>query len=290
VDQLDRLEQGLRRVLWTLRPYLSDVVIIGGWVPHLYRRYGGIGHWRSAISFTQEVDILLMRDLPLKEGTSLADLLKRSGFHPVGQETGGAVWESDSSTGERIEFIVPHRGTAKNRNEIARIGSQDEVAGIALTDTTLLQDHTTTLDVPVTVENAPGVKLAVRVPLLGAYAATKAATFLKRQPVLESGLSVSNPKSAKDLLYIRDLMAAGDEVVRQIEADLDRISATSATDRADLRSASNQLGVALRPTPKESVLTAAAMLAERDNVSQGSAEADTVGYLTDFLEILSSAT
>ena len=33
------LERALHRVLWSLRDYLPDIVIIGGWVPHLYRQY-----------------------------------------------------------------------------------------------------------------------------------------------------------------------------------------------------------------------------------------------------------
>jgi hypothetical protein len=38
--EIERLERGLRSVLWTLRDYLPDLVLIGGWVPHLHRRYG----------------------------------------------------------------------------------------------------------------------------------------------------------------------------------------------------------------------------------------------------------
>lgn len=34
-------EQAFRRVLWLLRGYLPDLVIIGGWVPYLYKRFGG---------------------------------------------------------------------------------------------------------------------------------------------------------------------------------------------------------------------------------------------------------
>lgn len=36
-----RYEAALRRILHTLAPYGDDLVVIGGWVPYLYQRYGG---------------------------------------------------------------------------------------------------------------------------------------------------------------------------------------------------------------------------------------------------------
>lgn len=38
-------------VLAALRPYLPDIVLIGGWVPELYRRYGGLS-WEGRLSRT----------------------------------------------------------------------------------------------------------------------------------------------------------------------------------------------------------------------------------------------
>lgn len=37
------LEQTLRNVLHELRLYRPDLILIGGWVPYLYRHYGGFG-------------------------------------------------------------------------------------------------------------------------------------------------------------------------------------------------------------------------------------------------------
>ena len=53
---LSHLERALRAVLWHLREHLTDLVLIGGWVPLLYRRTGrvrevererrqGVGQW-----------------------------------------------------------------------------------------------------------------------------------------------------------------------------------------------------------------------------------------------------
>jgi hypothetical protein len=52
MPEIERLERGLRSVLWELRDYLPDLVLIGGWVPHLHRRYGGFPEWRGELSLT----------------------------------------------------------------------------------------------------------------------------------------------------------------------------------------------------------------------------------------------
>lgn len=51
-------ERPLRTILWELRPYLEDLVVVGGWVPYLYRHYGGFSDWRSDPPFTRD-DALL---------------------------------------------------------------------------------------------------------------------------------------------------------------------------------------------------------------------------------------
>ena len=66
----------------------------------------------------------------------------------------------------------------------------------------------------------PSTPVDVPVPLLDAYTLNKAATFLKRTPAAMEAGSRSNPKRAKDLLYLRDLVHGGPEVVGAIERDI----------------------------------------------------------------------
>lgn len=67
----------------------------------------------------------------------------------------------------------------------------------------------------------------MNVPRLGIYAVNKAVTFPYRTP--RAGETV-NPKRAKDLLYLRDLMAAGEEVISRIEDDVREIARLDADD------------------------------------------------------------
>ncbi len=53
-------------------------------------------------------------------------------------------------------------------------------------------------------------------PTLGAHVVNKSATFNKRSAVTDRG---SNPKRAKDLLYLRDVMADGDDVTAVGESE-----------------------------------------------------------------------
>ncbi|HET6763556.1 MAG TPA: hypothetical protein VFH27_07780, partial [Longimicrobiaceae bacterium] len=59
-----RFEPAFHGIVSELRPYLDDVVIIGGWVPYLYKRYGGLTSWQANTSLTAEVDVLVDRRMP----------------------------------------------------------------------------------------------------------------------------------------------------------------------------------------------------------------------------------
>jgi hypothetical protein len=271
-----RLEQALRRVLWTLRPYLSDVVVIGGWVPHLYRRHGGFAEWRSGLSGTAEVDVLLPASAPAAERPPLGEILTSAGFR---SSNGGAVWENDPATGEKVEFFVPHTGIAASQGVVRPVADQSGVGAFALTDLDVLSEHTRILPVPMTVQEGPPVELSVRVPTLGAYLVAKACTFLKRSPIMDGTMS----RRAKDLVYIRDVMAAGEEVVRRVEADVIEMRHRAGGDRR-LEYAVSQL--ALLNDRHPALVEAAQELAERDLVPESQARSDVLGHVHDLHDLL----
>jgi hypothetical protein len=275
-------EQTLLDLLWSIREYLPQILIIGGWVPHLYRRYGGFSAWSAELSFTYEMDVLVDRSLPPGHRAPLAELLKAAGLHPADSDARGAIWEGESSGIAKMELFTPHVGTARRQAEVTSIKQQPNLAGISLTDTELLREHTTSLTIPMRRGNAT---IQIIVPSLGAFVATKAATFFKRPPDARDSAG-GHPKSAKDLLYIRDLLAAGPDVVRDIERDVEEIRDRSSVHREALQKAATRLDIALKPQPKAVVLEAVGMLAERDRMLEGQARADLIGHLIDAMEIL----
>lgn len=277
---VSRYEPALHRVLWELRPYLDAVMVIGGWVPYLYSRYGGFVTWNGRTPLTAEVDVLLECPLPVGERASIADILREAGFRPTTESAGSAVWVGDVASGEMIEFLIPHTGTARQIGDTVPVAAQPGLRAISLPGLELMQRYKQTLHVPV-ITNAGSVVLPVKVPWLGAYLVNKASTFAHRQPHALGG-----SKRYKDLLYLRDVMAAGAEVARHVRREL----ADMANDNraaGEIRTAANNLRLVKGSFDAE-VKMAVAALRERDpGRSPTSVSAELHGHLEDLLSIFS---
>ncbi|MBV9107918.1 MAG: hypothetical protein JO306_00750 [Gemmatimonadetes bacterium] len=280
MSDLEHFERSLRRVLWELRPYLDTIVVIGGWVPHLYQRYGGFAAWRSRLALTAEVDVMTERALPADGRPPLSQLLRESGFEPRARAGGLAVWEGDLMAGEKVEFLVEHRGTALQVGTIVPIVGQPGLGAISLPGLAVMMRFRQPLKIPFATGGPE--TLDVWVPRLGAYLVNKAQTYAARKSSADGGDS----KAGKDLLYIRDVMAAGPEVVRRIEADLAEIATKN---REAVRHAASLLHLSLGGAQAE-LRSAARILAEREpGISFEAAVADMRGHLADACELLDEA-
>jgi hypothetical protein len=279
-----KLEHGLRAVLWELRDYLPELVLIGGWVPHLHRRYGPFPEWRGSLSFTAELDILVPCRLPRGERPPLRDVLVAAGFEQAPGSEVKAVWARAPDRGEKIEFLAP-AVMLRRKGQTVPVQGQPGLAAIPLADIDFLARHTTELGVPVLAHDGQR-SLQVRVPRLGAYVINKACTFSRRG---SPGDPAELPKAGKDLLYLHDLMAAGPEVVAHIEREIKAIAEPGHADAGQARTAANLLDLTLRAgSASRTVQAAASLLMERaDAPSAGAALEQVRGYLPDLLEILS---
>jgi hypothetical protein len=72
---------------------------IGGWVPFLYRRYGGFETWTGGEALAFEVDIVSPPKLPAKDRPELTRLLQSAGFRPLVRGRRAAVWAKDPERG-----------------------------------------------------------------------------------------------------------------------------------------------------------------------------------------------
>lgn len=280
---LHELESSLLRILRQLRPYPPDLVVIGGWVPHLYRRFGGFGQWNADLSLTAEVDTLVAPELPAGDRPPISTIPRQAGFEPVGDAPMAAVWANRPEVGEKIEFLLDHSGPFKTLGEIQAVRQQPGLGAIALEGLWFLREHTSALDVLSGLGGFGAEHLSVRVPLLGAYAANKAVTLSQRHDLREG----TNPKRAKDLLYIRDLMSAGEEVVTRIGSDIRSLVKNGKPSELYLGRASANLQLLAGGAWDEEVTHAAAMLIERGaNLSQEAARADIRGHAADLGDIV----
>lgn len=288
------LAAGLVRVLHVLRPYLPDLVLIGGWVPYLHRRYGTIRRWEAALSFTRELDLLLPAALlALENRPPLAELLRTAGLHPTDPATtaGAVIWLGPPERGEAIEFLMPHSGTFESIGSIVPIAGQTGLAAVMLRHLDIMERHSVVLRIPLldggerTNEITSDQHVVpVRVPRLGAYVVNKALTFSMRQP--RPG-ERTNPKRGKDLLYLRDLMAAGVVVAETIASDVTHMLRTDTRAQFAIDAAVSQLDLVATGSYAEAVELTATMLTEREpERTVGDARADVLGRMTDLLELL----
>jgi hypothetical protein len=281
MNEASRYEPALWRVLWELRPYLDDVVVIGGWVPYLYSRYGGFAEWRGRTSLTTEVDVLVDRPLPPGERESISEILQRGGFQRTEGSHGAAVWVGDLEAGEKIEFLVPHAGTARQIGDAVPVPAQTDMRAISLPGLEVMRRFKRRLSIPVPAQSGAAA-LEVWVPWLGAYVVNKGATFTHRMPDSATGES----KRPKDLLYLRDVSAAGPEVAEQVAGDI-REMVRDRRIADQVRYAANNLRLVVKGSYDPDVLQAVAAMREREPVpSDAIAAAELRGYLADLLEIL----
>jgi hypothetical protein len=281
-------EYELRRLLQELTPYAADIMLIGGWVPTLYARYGPAGAWKTRPSRTQELDVAIPHTgILAAERPLLVHVLKAAGLTPSEESStasdGSAVWTGATETGAMIEFLMPHQGPLRG-NAPTAVKGQPGLMAVPLIGLDLLWRAPRWIEI----SNTP--LLRVQVPALGMYLLNKAVTFPYRQP--RRGELV-NPKQGKDLVYLHDCAMAGEAVVRSIMADI----TMGCSSDADLPNGSPTVGQAIDKTISNLELAlsgnfqrgweqAVEQLSERERMEKVTADATLRGALTDLCDIL----
>lgn len=216
----------VRKVLFTaleaLKSYLSDIVIVGGWVPQIY----AWAEKTAEIAIRSfDVDAAVAGSIPVRDGKSISDLLQGVGFKQQMVDTGFAmgafgkkgqpmsVTEFAYKKGKLevpIEIIAPLKG----RGEVPRVSIQKELVVPALRFTDILTDHTQRITV--SGENLAGKKrsFTFRVPTLPAYVFAKGLIFPRRDGV---------DKKGKDLAYIFEILKKA-EWRKKVVAGLPKIA------------------------------------------------------------------
>ncbi len=282
-------ESELRRLLRQLAPYAADFLLIGGWVPTLYARYGPAGAWATRPSRTLELDVALTGEgIPAGQRPRLVDVLQAAGLAPEHElsepHTGAAVWIGDTTSGAKIEFLMPQRGPHRGVTRPQSVSGQPGLTAVPLVGLELLWREPYWLQLSGTPE------VAVQVPALGMYVLNKAMTFPLRVP--HAGERV-NPKQGKDLVYLHDCALAGATIVRSIVHDVEVRCAQDAAlplgsplvgDAVD--KAISNLDLVQRGNFSDGMQDAAVQLSERDGMTITTASATLLGALGDLCDIL----
>lgn len=268
-------EARLTQVLWSLREHLGHLILIGGWVPYLHRRYGAIPDWRTDPIFTTELDFMIETRGVGDAGGRLPDVLRAAGFRPVGDGP-AVVWRREGEP-ERIEFFVEHRGSGRDLGSVRNLGGG--LGALSLHGLRLLAESTVCLDLPLGRATEDGGVLAVPVPRLGAFVVQKADSFPRRR---------EDVKQVKDLFYLVEIAAAGDRVQEHIAREAGAIADARGPDDPALTAARHNLAAVVRPggSLRRLLTPLAEMVAARYHLQPPEARARTAGFLQDVLEIL----
>jgi hypothetical protein len=275
----DAFDSVLGPILRDLRDYLGDIVVIGGWVPELHRRFGDTQEWAVKPLGTTEVDILLggpdtSRSLP----RSLAEALAEAGFSPVGENGPSAIWERDTSVGERLEFFLDHTGPWSDLTTVEALEPGSRLGGLLLSDLGFLREHAVALPVPIRDADGVSTLALVRVPELGAFLVHKGATFRRRS---------DHAKMAKDLHYIVDVMQSGEARVEDVEQQIGTYCAVGGSAGELARQARNNVGLVVNEQATTALRQQLAQsLSVRHHITQEEGDARAKGFLADFLGLI----
>ena len=274
--------QQLDTVLWALRDYLDELVVIGGWVPALHQISGTVPTWRSAVSRTTELDVLVQPALPGFGRPSISDVLRQHGFEPVDSGPSFSIWQSKEREGAAVEFLTPLRGPYRNVGRVAAVRGQKQLGAIQLRDLEKLQNSVVRLRLAIHGPANELVQVDVNVPSLGAFLVSRGAIFQQRPA------AAGERKAGKDLLYVHDVLSGGSDVAAQVQRDVRTLVGESRAGRDYVAYASNHVTLALRNN-QSAIDEAALMLREREGISVDEARAAIRGFLTDFEEVLREA-
>ncbi len=203
------IDPRLLSTLGALGDYLQDVVVVGGWVPHLYRRI-----WPSESPVearrTFDLDAAVGGPLAVRSRSRLDVLLAAEGYTPtLGGANGPAaqIYQSPPDSDLLpIEFLAPLTG----RREQATVQIQEGVTAQALRYLNILLENTFDVRVSAQTAGASPDELTVRIPIPGAY-------------VFHRGLisaPVGRRRRGKDLYYIFETWASLSNLRNQMAKEI----------------------------------------------------------------------
>ena len=205
-DRTDPLS--LFRVLKVLSPYLDEIVVVGGWVPFLYDRYGQMPS-PHPLPRTIDIDVAVPRHIKRHGRPTIDELLLQAGYQArvSSSDIPAVMYELDSPAAE-IEFLTPEIGKPGK----VVVGVQRGLNAQALRYLQILLENTRKTEIKDTTGGSI-IDLAVNVPSPGAFVYQKGLT-------LSRGSHRSPDKVSKDLYYIFRFLDSSGELRRSIPAEI----------------------------------------------------------------------
>ena len=176
----------LLKAIEVLAPYLDEIVIVGGWVPFLYNRYGQMPSPHPLLR-TMDIDVVVPRHVEERGRPTIDELLSRAGYEAriYGSDVSVVKYELTSPVTE-TEFLTPEVGKPGK----AALAVQRGLTAQALRYLQILLENTKKIKINDTTYGSD-ISLVVTVPSPGAFIYQKGLTLSRR-----------HSKVSKDLYYI----------------------------------------------------------------------------------------
>jgi len=199
----DTVKKVLFTALDALDDYLSDIVIVGGWVPQIYA-------WKEQSPeipvHSNDVDAAVAARLPLRGEQGIAAAMKEAGFDVETSDSGFALaafgkkqkpvtrfFYRKGKFAVPVEFITPLFGSG----EESSVQIQGGLVVPALRYTDILLAHTETITLEGETLAGKRARFKFKVPTLPAFVLAKGLVFVRRPSV---------DKKGKDLAYIYETL------------------------------------------------------------------------------------
>jgi hypothetical protein len=228
----------LRKLLVSLEPYMDSLVLVGGWVPYLYRYLPWATPTQHPPVHTSDIDMALSSRLVRKE-LSLGECLERGGFGAVfsiGQQPPVMYFQEEWRGLDRLasvyaEFLVPHVGRETGRSgesrTVVKIEGHGGVTAQALRFLDLLLEDTLEIDLQVVPELGFERPFVVRIPHPLNYCLQKLLAIPRR----------SRNKVPGDCAYLYEVAVITRKIWPEIRQKLAQIESSGRARRAWVRTA-----------------------------------------------------
>jgi len=206
---------GLFKTLEALRPYLSQIVIGGGWAPYLYYRYLAKNRERTPV-LTRDIDFMVGHQVPIVGPQTIDEILTKEAKLTAASKNldNPAVIHYEGTIDGvevEIEFLTDQTGSQEEKVLVVQKGLHAE----ALRYVSIMVENPLLLEINDMEPVQADAPLIVQVPMPAAYIFQKGLSFPDRR---------DKQKASKDLYYIFDILAGIPEEYSMIVRDLGTLS------------------------------------------------------------------
>lgn len=200
------------KALLTLRPYLDELIIVGGWAAYIYHHYHSSERTKTEPLFTMDMDFAVRKPIPVVQNKTIDELLIEAGY----KRELGLLYASPPATKYvmmpekdfEIEFITNLKGreTGITQDIQSGLGAQK------LRYVDILTENTICVEIAERLSDSREVNVKAQVPHPG--------RFVFQKVMASNDSHRAKPKADKDIYYAYELIANYPELYGSVVSEI----------------------------------------------------------------------